>query len=337
MKRVGASAPGKMLISGEYAVLMDSPAVVSAVQRRAVVSWTDDAEDPRVARGLEDENPRYPESHAARRAAEDALGIRIEGELIVDVSALRSEDVKLGVGSSAAAAAAASAAVFASAGKNLEDPSTRGAILECALMGHADVAPKGSGVDVAASVLGGTLRYRRSPLEVAPLAWPEGLKPVIVWTGKAASTRVFLEKIAAFKDEDPIAHDAVFQELHLRSRHFAEVFAAGDVGSILDATQKLIDTLGSLGDASGADIIEARLDRISALAREHGGAAKPSGAGGGDVAIAFFNAANRHAISSFAEAVGDAGFDVLDEAIGGPGVKALSDESAVSVISFDEE
>ena len=123
--RVAVSAPGKMLIAGEYVVLDGSPAIVSAVQRRALASWTDDVTDPKVAFGLDEPNPRFPEAAAARLLAEAQLNTKIPGFLTIDVSALRGATKKLGVGSSAAAAAAAAAAVFASAGHDIADDTTR--------------------------------------------------------------------------------------------------------------------------------------------------------------------------------------------------------------------
>jgi phosphomevalonate kinase len=39
-----ASAPGKIVLAGEYAVLWDAPAICMAVTRRAVASVTDSAD-----------------------------------------------------------------------------------------------------------------------------------------------------------------------------------------------------------------------------------------------------------------------------------------------------
>ena len=73
IERVGASAPGKMLVGGEYAVLRGAPAIVTAVQLRAQARWVD-AHTDQSARGLDDPSPRFPEAAAARRIAEDTLG-----------------------------------------------------------------------------------------------------------------------------------------------------------------------------------------------------------------------------------------------------------------------
>ncbi|MEM1415365.1 MAG: hypothetical protein AAGH15_10705, partial [Myxococcota bacterium] len=62
--RVGATAPGKMMVGGEYAVLRGAPAIVAAVQTRATVRWQDEAGDATAS------STRFPEAHAARRLAE---------------------------------------------------------------------------------------------------------------------------------------------------------------------------------------------------------------------------------------------------------------------------
>jgi mevalonate kinase len=48
------------------------------------------------------------------------------------------------------------------------------------------------------------------------------------------------------------------------------------------------DALAELGARSGAPLVPASLAPLAALARAHGGAAKPTGAGGGDQILAAF-------------------------------------------------
>ena len=45
--------------------------------------------------------------------------------------------------------------------------------------------------------------------------------------------------------------------------------------------------MAALGDAAGCEIVTRPHTALAALARRHGGAAKPSGAGGGDLGVAF--------------------------------------------------
>ena len=171
MRPVGASAPGKALLCGEYAVLEGAPAVVSAVDRRVSVTWSDQA------------LPMPPEVAATLELARLECG-DVPRSLRLDVGALQHDRIKLGLGSSAAAAAATAAAVFATHGHDLDDPDSRRRIFACASRGHSSIAPEGSGVDVAASTFGGFLRFARvdgepdaRPLRASPDRSPERPRP----------------------------------------------------------------------------------------------------------------------------------------------------------------
>ena len=91
------SAPGKLILAGEYAVLRGGIAVVAAVRRRAVARVV--PHDPgRVLSPFLDAAARVLESADAADAA--AL---LRGSIEVDTSALHDGPTKLGLGSSAAA------------------------------------------------------------------------------------------------------------------------------------------------------------------------------------------------------------------------------------------
>jgi phosphomevalonate kinase len=77
--------------------------------------------------------------------------------------------------------------------------------------------------------------------------------------------------------------------------------------------------MGALGRAAGVSIVTEELQKIAHLADNHGGAAKPSGAGGGDVAIAFF--INNNDALSFDAACRAEALDLLDLGLGAPGVR----------------
>lgn len=309
-----ASAPGKMMLAGEYAVLDGAPAIVTAVQRRALVRVVG-ADRPDVARGLDHPEPRFPEVAATRALAEEELGFILEGELAVDVSALRGEEVKLGLGSSAAAAAATAALMFAQAGRTPTDAE----LFDLAIRGHEEVAPQGSGADVAAAVHGGTVHYLAPLRHVRPVGWPGRLTASVVFTGQAASTRELVSRVRALQASDRGRYDRCMRRLGDGAVVLAKAFEAGESAAIVAAADDYGKAMDGLGQAAGAPIVEERLTRIAALARDSGGAAKPSGAGGGDVAIAFFT--DPDASDAFGKACASEGFEVLDVELGGPGAR----------------
>ena len=146
-------APGKLVLTGAYAVLDGAPAIVAAVDRYALA-------DDRGAAA----------SH-------------------VDVSALHDDrGQKLGLGSSAASIVATLGLRAHGRGEDLRSAPARAGIFRAAREAHAKEQNGGSGVDIAASVFGGILRYalgRSGPL-LALVAFPSTLSFSAYWSGTSA-------------------------------------------------------------------------------------------------------------------------------------------------------
>jgi phosphomevalonate kinase len=301
------SAPGKMMIAGEYAVLEGAEAVVAAVGRRAYA---------RLGSGAQD--TLSPEVAASRAAAEHRLGAAV-GALSIDVSDLQQEGRKLGLGSSAAAAAAAAGVVFAAHGHDVTDPGVRELVLAAALEGHRAVAPHGSGADVAAAVLGGFVRFRKlgDGVETHALRWPEQLELVVVWTGTAVRTSDMLAQVRALSVREAATYRERMRELAEQAEQLVSALIGGEVDAIVDCFHSYGTAMGELGRAAGIGIIDDTCARIRGLAREQGGGAKPSGSGGGDIAIATFSSSASADV--FRAHCADAGFEVLSLELGVPG------------------
>jgi len=306
---IGASAPGKALLCGEYAVLESAPAVVAAVDRRVWVTWSKDSV------------PLPPEAKATLQLAQEELG-PVPYCLVPDVSDLQQDRVKLGLGSSAAAAAAAAGAVFATHGRDLDDPKTLRRVFACAFEGHASIAPQGSGVDVAASTFGGFLRFARigDEVETRALTCPSDLVIQLVWTGYAARTSELVQKVGALRRHDLGRYRACMDRLIELARGFASELEAGNASGVVATAASYSNAMAALGKAARAPIVDARLERTAELARRFSGSAKPCGAGGGDVAIAFF--LDREAVEGFKVACKDEGLHPIEVSWGATGVRA---------------
>jgi phosphomevalonate kinase len=304
------------MVSGEYAVLRGAPAVVAAVDKRAYVRVRSTPPEPA-------QRPAPAEARAAFAQAERAFGASVSPELTlsVDVTQLRDRDSKLGLGSSAAAAAGAAALAYAARGLSVSTPEARAAIFDAAFRGHKEISPQGSGADVAASVHGGYLRVRKSSdtLEVSPLEWPRGLRARVVWTGQEANTTRFLERVASFEAAEPRRFQQVMGVLEDEAERFVSALAAQDVRNVLSSTAAYGDAMAALGRAAGVPIVTDVLREVAQRAQAAGGAAKPSGAGGGDVALALFpdDKSEQH----FLELCGDCNFTLLLIDLGAPGVR----------------
>lgn len=133
---------------------------------------------------------------------------------------------------------------------------------------HAEVQGGGSGIDVFASLLGGVRRFPDG-VEVASLPF------IAVWSGASASTGPRVQRYRAW------AGRAAFVA---QSRALVEAFADEPLRVVREAYAGL----KAMAEAAGIAYDTPALARIAELAEDFGGAAKPSGAGGGDVAVAFF-------------------------------------------------
>ncbi len=312
------TAPGKLMIAGEYVVLDGAESLVTAVGARVIATASRRGSDR--SPGSSPVSPGVsglpPEAVLARSYAEAELGAA-PMELTIDTSALRHGDKKLGLGSSAAASAASAAAVLAWHGG---DPAAeRRRVLGWALAGHRAVAPQGSGADVAASTLGGLVRFRRDAVEEAStLEWPAAVRVVVVWTGEPARTSDLVAKVRALADGDRARYEEASAPLARAAEALVAAMIEGDARGAMRAAREHGRAMGRLGDAAGAGILTPSLARVAALAEAHGGGAKPSGAGGGDVALAFFDDEAR--AEAFREACRLEGLTLVPLELGAKGV-----------------
>ena len=325
---VRITAPGKLMVAGEYVVLDGAEALVASVDARLLCvgaySTPDSSASGDGSRASADRSgdaPSLPpEALLTRQRAEEALGPALGMTLTIDASSLRSEASaagdtrKLGLGSSSAA----SGAVLAWHG--IDPASRRRDALAWALAGHRAIAPQGSGADVAAATLGGVVRFLRAEAEAAqPIEWPEGLAVDVVWSGHEARTSGMVKRVRALEDADPAAYRAVATPLRDAAGALIAALAEGRCADAVAAADRHGDAMARLGEAADVPIVTPELARIAALARAHGGGAKPSGAGGGDVALAFF--ADPSGRAAFRAACLEAGLTPLSTRIGDEGVR----------------
>jgi phosphomevalonate kinase len=270
---VKARAPGKLVLSGAYAVLEGAPAVVTAVDRFVEADTSRPAErvTPEVEAALAGEPAPY-----------------------FDASALREGDRKLGLGSSAAILVASLAAVtLARRGESargsvpLSDRELESAVFLPALAAHARAQGGGSGIDVAAAARGGTLIYTRGAAgpELRSVALPAGLQIETWWSGEPAVTASLVGLVRALAARDAAEHAALLGAQAAASRAAERALTAGDASGFIAALGAQEKALRVLGEAAGAHIVTTSAAALAAEAEQESGAALPSGAGGGDVLI----------------------------------------------------
>ena len=275
-------APGKIFLVGEYAVLEEGPAVLAAVTRHAVAQYVP---------GMD------PMSNVVREAVQlaraeigEAASALPPGSVLVDTDDFQQGNQKIGLGSSSATAVATVGALFESAGISVAHNRSR--IYAIALAAHrAAQGGAGSGADVAAAVHGGFIKVERRPLGpplVEPLTPPAGLNLVVFWTGQAVSTTNMIEGVQKFARRDPVAYRQMIDNLREIAEDFVDELQAGNATGAVAAAGRYGRRLAVLGTAASVPIVTDAFTRASELAKELGGIAKPSGAGGGDIGIAMF-------------------------------------------------
>lgn len=287
MSAIVARAPGKLFLTGEWAVLGGAPALVAAVERHATIRFEPEAGAPltveSVAEGTREsvgDGVARGGDAAAVAAARRAAGAG-GGRMIVDSRAFLIGERKLGLGRSAATVVAATAALLAADGRR-----ERADVLRTALVANAILQDGlGSGGDVAAAVLGGVVEVRRAGdgLATTSRPLPAGLSVIAGWTGDAAATSPLLRR---FADAAGLELPAL-RALAAIAERAAAAAAANDTARFLDAVQATTPALDALGVACGLPLVTPALARLVAAAERAGAAAKPSGAGAGDCGVAF--------------------------------------------------
>lgn len=284
-----ARAPGKLFLTGEWAVLRGAPALVAAVDRDATVEIElggDAVEIESLADGRCDRFPlaapigSLPGGDAGAVLAVLRLAGARPVRVRIDTRAFLLGERKLGLGRSAATLVATAAALAPAA--------SRDDVLARALAGNAALqGGHGSGADVAAAVHGGVIEARATGrgLAVADRALPAGLQLIAGWTGRSAHTPPLLARFAAAPDTPAL------DELAGVATDAAEAVARGDAECLLDAVDRSAGLLDRLGTALDLPIVTPELARLVRAANLAGAAAKPAGAGGGDCGIAFATSA----------------------------------------------
>jgi len=317
MTALTARAPGKVVLTGEYAVLCGAPAIVAAIDRYADVRHdiADDAGPLSVESLVERERWTIAAPDAEELTGGDlgavlaalrtsaawipALAGR-RADVVVDARPFLVDGRKLGVGRSAAVVTAAVAAWLAAGGRR-----DRALTCEAAVSAHALFQEgHGSGADVAAAVYGGVIEFRRTGgrLAVTPRALPPGLELLVGWTGEPARTDPLVKHFSsAAATREPAALRALIEA----AEEAARALAAGDAAALCASVTASAEQLARLGYELGMPIVTPALMRLIDAAGAAGAVAKPSGAGGGDCGVAFCtSAAQADAVRAAWRAVG---------------------------------
>lgn len=339
MTFVRASAPGKVVVCGEYAVLDGATAIVMAIDRRACVrvSRLNEEWHRVTAPGFEDGpfdfhiDPRgrvQPRESAGTvpdwsllSSVWQAVQPAFSGSLRLDLDTrpffhARSGE-KLGLGSSAALVAALAAA-FLHLAADARDPGPLAYSAHRILQGG-----HGSGIDVAAALQGGVIAYKKTPqVAASPLVWPDRLHRAVLWSGRSASTATRVASLGR-SVRSRRARNAASRLAHA-SEDVVNTWNEGETRAILDALRAYTGDLKAFSVAHDLGIFDAGHDELHGLAAEGHLVYKPCGAGGGDVGMAL--ADRESVLEHFVDRACRRGFERLDVNLETSGVEVSPGE-----------
>ncbi len=303
--------PGKIVISGEYAVLDGAPAIVSTSNQKVNIriQKSDLRHNLYSTSALEsifpfnidnDFNILWLERDPGvfgllLQHAFNILKPKLKEKLYIEVDSSEffktTKDGivhKLGVGSSAAVSVGITKAL-SQYQEILSSPETL--LTQAHLIHQTLQGEQGSGIDVMCSFVNqGVIECNKDSVKNhtwSILNWPNGLYLKVVTTGQGASTKKLVANYQRSWDLYPKELKIVFDQLLEITKNLSTAWRAEDVDLIIDLLSsydgyiKKIDKIGNIGIYT-----QMHMD-LQNIASRHNIFYKPSGAGGGDIGLAF--------------------------------------------------
>lgn len=277
------SAPGKLMLFGEHAVVYGYPCIVTAVSERLEVvdSALYSSDDTRFI---------------------DAA-INAWGRPGIKLSARCTFSGKYGFGSSSAVTVATL--------KLLRPDAPNRKIFDTAYKIILEIQGVGSGFDLAAAVFGGTLYYIKNKT-IEPLII-KNMPLVVGYTGVKSNTVDLIKMVAKKREEYSEKVERICKAIGKIVEEAKRKIIEGDwerVGRLMDFNQEYLRDLG---------VSSEKLEALIKAAKNAGACgAKLSGAGGGDCMIALTPSDKRQSVE---EAITKAGGEVVCVSANAPGVR----------------
>lgn len=220
MKKITVSAPGKLMLLGEHAVVYGQPCLVTAVGQRmkATVELLEEAKFQLDAPDVKVEGYKKPISELGQgdipkgaKFVEIALKNFSEKYPIkggVRVTTVSEFSSQFGFGSSSASTVCVLKALSEITEANLDNKS----IFDLAYKTVLDIQGKGSGFDVAAAVYGGTLYFVKGGKVIESLNI-NSLPLIIGYTGIKADSVTLMNEVLKKAEKYPKVIDGIYDSV----------------------------------------------------------------------------------------------------------------------------
>lgn len=319
-KQITVSAPGKLMLFGEHAVVQGKPCIVTAVDQRLELKASKLTEP-----FFRLEAPDVEITNYQKPLSEVGKGEIPKGALFVEIATrnfLAEHKIKGGVkfetvsqfkstfgfGSSSASAVDTVKALSQLFNIKL----TNDEFFKIAYKTVIDIQGVGSGFDLAAATFGGTIYYIYPGKVIEPLKL-KSLPLIVGYTGVKADTATLVKAVNAKRDKYPKIFKSIFDDIALIVEDAKVALVKKDyakLGELMNMNQGYLEAMG-VGSDKLANLIYA--------ARNAGAyGAKLSGAGGGDCMIALAPEDKREAVE---KAITAAGGQVIQVEVNTEGVK----------------
>ncbi|MBL6689335.1 MAG: hypothetical protein ISP91_02970 [Pseudomonadales bacterium] len=277
---MNVSAPGKLFLLGEYAVLEGGPALLVPVKQRAHVTLGEDRGD---VTSITDRSETLSWAEAAQKwpLLNSLLEIMerdsLHGQsLTLDTSEFFQHGQKLGLGSSAALTVALVKACHP-------------AVSSEKIWRLADACHRhfqggiGSGADIALAAIDQPVRFS---MDAGPetVRLPDDLHMLAIWTGKSASTTALVGSMQDYRARHPTGYKARMTTLIDVAEHCLDAVSDQDTCQILARIEQYDRQLYDLSSESGVHFYNQLHENMRKKVKL---TYKPSGAGGGDFGIAY--------------------------------------------------
>lgn len=325
IRKITASAPGKLMLSVGYAVVHGRPTVVTAVDQRlyttvmkngvdvfhldapdlGLTSYTKTISElgtkelPKAVRFIEILYKNFLEKHPQK-----------EGIIVTTKSDFSSS---YGFGSSSAVTVAFAKALTTLYEVNL----SKKELFELCYKAVLDVQGVGSGFDLAAAIWGGTI-YFVTPARVVKNIDTKKIPLSIAYSGAKADTPTLVRLVNNMLEENPEEVNRIFDAIGKVADDFIKPAEKSDweeVGKLFDQSHACANEL---------KVSNSKLNKIVNAAIEAGAyGATVSGAAGGDCILALRSDENKEKVE---QAMVDAGSMIIDVNLNAPGVRLEENE-----------
>lgn len=318
-KQITISAPGKLMLMGEHAVVYNRPCLVTALSQRMKVTaqkidqsfFELEADDIGIRNykkrisdlltGAVSKEIRFAEAAMANFFATYPFNGGVRLEIFSEIP------LKIGLGSSSAVVVCVIKALSELFGVNL-DP-TR--VFNLSYKTILDVQKRGSGFDAAAAVWGGTLYFVTGGKVIEQVS--DSLPLVVGYSGIKSDTPAMINQVAEKAKKHPEIIGEIFNQIEKIVESGKKALKNKDwktLGELMNFNQGYLISLGVSTD---------RLTNMVNAAMAAGAwGAKISGAGGGDCIVALAPENKKNAI---ANAITNAGGKIISVNIDAPGMK----------------